>query len=368
MQVPTLLMWLVRRFTLVEQDSVSVERLSEFSELPSEDDDDEHIVAEPASSSPGLDGLNIQQASEISSKAAVESLPSLRLGDNQGLQLVLSNLWLRYSASRPWVLRGLSLRVPSGAKVAVLGTTGCGKSTTFQALLRFYSTERGAMVVTDSKGHYVDLRSLSCVAAREHITALLQDGFIFSGTVRENLLGPLADSSINTGPTDEALWSTLKRVGAAEVIQGLACGLDGVLGEQGGGLSAGERALICLSRAIFRLEGNNTLSSRTPTSSTHADRAASQKSSHASTLVLADEPTSSVDLRADAVVHDALLALPQTVLCICHRLHHVPRFDLVAVFSGGECAELGPPAELAAMPGSLYAKLISSASNEASTE
>lgn len=175
--------------------------------------------------------------------------------------------------------------------------------------------------------------------------ARLQDGFLFSGTVRENLLGPRAELE-SGGVSDATLWETLRRVGAAPVVSSLTGGLDGSLGEQGGSLSAGERALLCLARAILRLE----------------QRQACQQRS--ATLVLADEPTSSVDLRADATVHDVLLALPQTVLCICHRLHHVPRFDLVAVFADGVCAEIGPPATLSAAPGSLYARLVASASHQ----
>jgi ABC-type multidrug transport system fused ATPase/permease subunit len=148
-------------------------------------------------------------------------------------------------------------------------------------------------------------------------------------------------------------------VGAAPIVSRVPGGLDGELGEQGGGLSAGERALLCLARAVLRQERGlqPQRSSRA-----HADAAAAGSPALACpTLVLADEPTSSVDLVADAVVHDTLLALPQTVLCICHRLHHVPRFDLVAVLADGAVAELASPAELAARPGSRYAELIASA-------
>ncbi len=210
-----------------------------------------------------------------------------------------------------------------------------------------------------------NLGQLSCAGARANITALLQDGFLFSGSVRDNLLGPLAQASSATSSSspaspgnmgqgqemqDARIWAVLRRVGVATVID-KAGGLDGDLGEQGGSLSAGERALLCLARALLRQEQQ-------------------PPGSAPPTLILADEPTSSVDLQADAIVHDTLLALHQTVLCICHRLHNVPRFDLVAVLAEGLVAELGPPAELAARPGSLYARLsaLSSASADVSID
>lgn len=169
-QVPSLLMWLVRRFTLVEQDSVSVERLSEFAEMPSEE-------AAEAGSESNADATVVdsdRKAEGDHSTAA--DIASREVG--RSAELVVSDLWLRYSPALPWVLRGLSLRIPAGAKVAVLGTTGCGKSTTFQGLLRFYAAERGSVQLLPEggggEGSAVDLRRLSCAAARAHIAALLQ--------------------------------------------------------------------------------------------------------------------------------------------------------------------------------------------------
>ena len=171
---------------------------------------------------------------------------------------------------------------------------------------------------------------------------------MFTGSVRDNLLGPRAEATCSSPVTDVVIWETLRRIGVADVVANITGGLDGTLGEQGGALSAGERALICLVRAVLRLELPPLPDALSAIPS----------------VILADEPTASVDLRADAVVHDTLLTLPQTVLCICHRLHHVPRFDLVAVLNEGSCAEFGSPTALAMTQGSLYARLVASAAHE----
>jgi ABC-type multidrug transport system fused ATPase/permease subunit len=252
-----------------------------------------------------------------------------------------------------------------------------------QALLRLYPFESGQLTIGG-----LDVASLSVAAGRRLCTALLQDGFMFSGTVRQNLLGPdeaqservpagalsvdvATDSertaallapdartsaagagSINAFPAtagskarhaaevapvasvgDEVLWQALGQVSMREKVAGLPEGLDAPVSEGGGNWSAGERALLCLARALLR------------------------KRLYGANFVVADEPTAAVDHLADQIVHNTLLALPDTVICICHRLHFVPRFDLVAVVEGGQVAELGAPADLMRTPGSRYLAL-----------
>jgi ABC-type multidrug transport system fused ATPase/permease subunit len=283
----------------------------------------------------------------------------------------IDGVWLRYNAGLPWVLRGVQLELPHGTKCAVVGRTGAGKSSVLQALLRMYPYEQGAIRVGGT-----ELQSLPAAASRALVTPLLQDGWLFSGTVRENLLGPLSPppggtrgsggllprllsprSRTATGAASDreaALWAVLRAAGLADVVTRMPGGLDEPLTEHGANMSAGERALLCLARALLR--------QRLGAAAVAAGSAAVRVQTLASVprppplprlpdtggLIVCDEPTAQVDVDADAVVHNTLLGLPDTLLCICHRLKYVPRFDLVAVVDGGRCVEVGRPADLLA--------------------
>ena len=305
MQLPSALSWLIRYATQVEIDAVAVERLAEFADVQSEEADAAAAAAALAMPPP--------LASAVAAGAAGG--------------LAFDSVRLRYGSGLPLVLDGFSLHVAAGCKIALVGRTGAGKSTALLAALRLYPAEAGCVSVGGC-----DVTSMSVAAARRLTVALLQDGFVLRGTVRENLCGPGATAAAADG-SDAALWRALEEASLDGAVRAMPGGLDAALPDGGASISAGERALLCLARALLR-----------------------QRATGAACL-LADEPTSSVDHAADEVVHRTLLALPQTVALVAHRLRFVPLFDLVAVVEAGRVVELGAPRTLEAQPGSAYAAL-----------
>lgn len=399
MQVPSLLMWLVRQFSSVETDAVSIERLVEYAEVV-----DEEVALNAAGTAPSAPATAEQEAPPSLLALPSQSTPvNPRASNSAGTTVAQStssaldvnDVWMRYGDSLPWVLKGLSLRVPPGTKCAMVGRTGAGKSSVMQALLRMYPYQKGRLAVNDQ-----DLGRLSCEDGRRTVSALLQHGFLFSGTIKDNLLGPTVDladpprskigaapsgsnessstdassspgyaplaggdadrhcSSMSDADVDAVLLQALSKVDSADTVRALPNGLYESVSEGGGNFSAGEKALLCLARVIVRqsLAGHGSHHHRLLS---RGD--ASQLPSARPGLILCDEPTAQVDASTDAIVHDTLLSAPETVVCICHRLHHVSRFDLVAVIDGGACVELDAPSVLLARPGSAYRRLVQAA-------
>ena len=150
----------------------------------------------------------------------------------------------------------------------------------------------------------------------------------------------IADSADGRCVAAAAALCALEQASMAAAVRSWPGGLDAPLADGGAALSAGERALLCLARALLRRDAT------------------------AAAVLLADEPTSAVDHAADEAVHAALLGLTQTtVVLVAHRLLYVPLFDLVAVVAGGRVVELGAPADLARRPGSAYAALQAAAAD-----
>lgn len=307
LQLPSTFMWLTRQVSLCETDAVAIERLAEYAALPHEEEE-----------------LRGASTAPIVGTLATSPSPPLPLPP----ALEMEGLHMRYGPNLPWVLRGANLTIPAGAKVAVIGRTGAGKSSLLQAVLRMYPHQRGVLRVGG-----VDAATTTCADLRSRVTPLLQDGALFTGSIRENLLGPRAGTilathsagarqSLGSVVPDAAVWRTLQHLGVEAAILSLPHQLDEIVKEGGGGgFSAGERALLCLARALLTRAG----------------------AVDPPQLLVVDEPTASVDPVADAAVHDALLSAPCAVLCICHRLQYLRRFDLVAVVDAGQVVEIGPP-------------------------
>jgi ABC-type multidrug transport system fused ATPase/permease subunit len=314
---------LMMQLTGVETQFVSIERLAEYARLPTEAD-----ALEPT------DGGVDETAEPVRTGAA----PSAA-----GARLEISRVWLRYAVGRRPALRGLSLAVPAGAKVAVCGRTGCGKSSLFAAIARLYPLERGDVRIDGAS--LVRRGGLSLAAARAAVRVVSQDALLLDGTLRDNLAGRAADDDEADGQaagpaplvaTDAALWAALEAVGVAARVRALPDGLGTAVGR--GDFSEGERQLLSLARALVG----------------------------GPRLLLADEPTACVDLASDARVHAVLLGLRETtVLMICHRLQHVGRFDEVLVMRDGRIAERGPPVALLRAPGSRLARLCARAGLDA---
>jgi ATP-binding cassette subfamily B protein len=209
----------------------------------------------------------------------------------------------------PPVLRDVDLTISPGERLALVGPTGAGKSTLAKLVARLYDPRQGRVSFAG-----VDLRDATLTSLRERIVVVPQEGFLFAGTVRENVrIG-------RRHATDEDVEEALRIVGALERFAALPEGLDTEVRERGSRLSAGEKQLVSLARAAL------------------ADPA----------VLVLDEATSSLDPGTEALVEQAMDRLMEgrTVVVIAHRLSTAERADRVGVVDGGRLAELGTHDEL----------------------
>jgi ATP-binding cassette, subfamily B, bacterial len=221
----------------------------------------------------------------------------------------------------PTVLRDVSLRIPTGTRLALVGPTGAGKSTLAKLVARLYDPTSGSVRLGG-----VDLRDATLASLRGRIVVIPQEGFLFNGTIRDNVRLARADA------TDAEVDDALRAVGAYNRFVVLPEGLDTEVRERGSRLSAGEKQLVSLARAAL------------------ADPA----------VLVLDEATSSLDPGTEVLVESAVdrLLEGRTVVVIAHRLSTSERADVVGVVDGGELVELGTHADLVAAGGryaSLYA-------------
>ena len=227
----------------------------------------------------------------------------------------------------PDVLRDVSLRIPAGSRLALVGPTGAGKSTLAKLVARLYDPTAGTV-----RFGGVDLRDATLASLRGRIVVIPQEGFLFNGTIRDNV------RLARAGASDAEVEDALRAVGAYERFSVLPDGLDTEVRERGSRLSGGEKQLVSLARAAL------------------ADPA----------VLVLDEATSSLDPGTEALVEAAVdrLLEGRTVVVIAHRLSTSERADMVGVVDGGELVELGTHHELVAAGGryaSLYATWIAGA-------
>ena len=200
---------------------------------------------------------------EDSEKADSEN--AVELTDAHG-EVRLDNVVFGYTKDKT-ILKGISVDVKAGTKIAVVGPTGAGKTTVINMLTRFYDVQQGSVTI-DGK----DVREVTLDSLRKEVGVLMQDPFIFKGTVMENIRYGRPDA------TDEEIMAALKTVSADKIIDRLEGGLDSEAGEGGGNLSTGEKQLISFARAIL---------------------------SDPKILIL-DEATSSVDTETERLIQDAV--------------------------------------------------------------
>jgi len=229
-------------------------------------------------------------------------------------ELVVSGIDFTYFGAENRALQSVSISVGVGEKLALVGPTGAGKSTLAKLMARLYDPQVGSV----SYGG-IDLKMATMSSLRERIVVVPQEGFLFNGTIRDNLR--IARSSA----TDEEIDAAIAAIGATEHFATLPDGLDTEVRERGSRLSAGERQLVALARAAL------------------VDPA----------VLVLDEATSNLDPGTEAEVEHALerLMAGRTVIVVAHRLSTVQRADHIAVIADAQVAEYGTHAELIAKGG-----------------
>ena len=331
----------------LETQFVSVERIAEYMRLEQEDDGgDGDTDSDDDESNRGSEAATSKAAGK--QKAARDPPPP---GWPSAGALALRGLRLRYRIYRPLVLKGLSLDVPAGAKVAVCGRTGSGKSTMFAALAGLYPLSGGTVAIDG-----VDVARVPLPRLRAALRVVTQDPVLFSGTLRENLVGvgdgdAGADAGANAGAGavrrsvvgDDAVWRALAAVRMDEKVRRLPGGLGFGVAGGGASFSVGERQLLCTARALI--------------SGGAGAGGGGGEGNGPPRVFLCDEATANVDLATDDRLHDVLLGLDATVVMICHRLNHIRRFDTVVVLEAGRVAEEGAPAALLARASSRLSAL-----------
>ncbi len=218
-----------------------------------------------------------------------------------------------------WVLKNINLEIKAGETIAFVGATGAGKSTIVNLLGRFYEFQKGEIFIGNTEVRQIELNSL-----RRNIAIVLQDVFLFSDTIHNNIT--LGDESISR----EQVIAAAKIVGADEFIQKLPGGYDYEVGERGGVLSVGQRQLLSFIRAcVYNPE-----------------------------ILILDEATSSVDNESEEMIQKATeeLTKGRTSIVIAHRLSTIQNADKIVVLDKGEIKEIGSHSELLSQDG-YYRKL-----------
>jgi type I secretion system LssB family ATPase len=227
-------------------------------------------------------------------------------------EITLENVSFSYDPEHPPALRKVNLTVQAGSIISIIGPSGSGKSTLAKLILGLYAPDSGRVLIDGT-----DIAHMSPHSLRRQIGVVPQEIQLFAGTVRDNIAVGMP------GLGQERLVSVAKFVGAHDFIQRLPLGYDTVLSERGGGLSAGQRQLLCLARALLRNPR----------------------------ILILDEPTSALDSVSEEQLLRNLhrLARTRTIFIISHRLAPASISDRIAMLVGGEIVDEGPPSELARM-------------------
>ena len=239
----------------------------------------------------------------------------------QGLDssIDFEHVYFEYEENTP-VLKDFSLHVNKGETIALVGNSGGGKSTIVNLLPRFYDIKSGSI-----KFDGIDIKNLEIDSLRENISFVFQDNFLFSGTIRENILMGKESAA------EEEIQTVVRLAHLDEFLSTLEKGIDTYVGERGASLSGGQRQRVAIARAMIK---------NAP-------------------IVILDEATSALDNESEAIVQKALDNLMQnkTVFVIAHRLSTINNADRIAVINEGELVELGTHEQLMTIPDGNYKHL-----------
>ncbi|HZE06752.1 MAG TPA: ATP-binding cassette domain-containing protein, partial [Solirubrobacteraceae bacterium] len=247
----------------------------------------------------------LDERPEILDAANATALPPIRG------ELTFDDVSFRYGSDDDgeWALRDIDLVMQPGQTVALVGETGAGKSTFAKLVARFYDPTEGRVLVD---GH--DLRDVTAASLRSQMGMVPQEGFLFSGTIRENLVFGRPDA------TEEQIRDAARAVGADEFIMALPEGYDTQVGERGIQLSAGQRQLVAFARALV------------------ADPR----------ILVLDEATANVDVHTEGLIEEGLrrLVAGRTAIVIAHRLSTIQHAAKILVMEHGQIVEAGTHEEL----------------------
>ena len=251
-------------------------------------------------------------------KAEPESSENKSMVTKLNGNIELSNVYFRYDQNMPWVVNGMSLKIRAGEYVAIVGRTGCGKSTLVRLLLGFETPEKGAIYYDGKDLAGLDLRSL-----RRRIGTVTQNGSLFQGDIYSNIVISAPQLGL-----DDA-WKAAELAGIADDIRAMPMGMQTMIAEGQGGISGGQKQRLMIARAV----------------------AARPK------ILIFDEATSALDNKTQKQVSDALDGLKCTRIVIAHRLSTIRNCDRILVLEGGRILEEGSYDELIAQ-GGFFAELV----------
>ncbi|MEK4510418.1 ABC transporter ATP-binding protein [Paenibacillus anaericanus] len=229
------------------------------------------------------------------------------------------NVWFKYQDQGNWVLKNITFQANPGQTVAFVGMSGGGKSSLVGLIPRFYDVQKGSILIAGKESSHWTMESL-----RSQIGMVLQDNFLFSGSVRDNiLLG-------NPGSDDEAVYAAARAANAHDFILELPQGYDTEVGERGVKLSGGQKQRVAIARVFLK---------NPP-------------------ILILDEATSALDLESESLIQQSLrdLSKSRTTLIVAHRLSTITHADLIVVMKNGSVVERGTHEELMGKQG-VYAQL-----------
>ena len=231
-------------------------------------------------------------------------------------EIEFRDVWFAYVPGE-WVLRGVSFRVEPGQTVAFVGATGAGKSTILSLICRNYDIQKGQILIDG-----IDVRKIKLASLRRRFGQMLQDVFLFSGTIRSNIT--LGNPEIG----DDEVIAACRYVNADSFIDPAQGGLDEVVRERGNNFSAGQRQLLSFARTVV----------------------------HKPDVMILDEATANIDTETELLIQDSLEKMMNigTVLIVAHRLSTIRNADRILLLSHGEIVEAGTHQELLALHGQYY--------------
>ena len=245
----------------------------------------------------------------------VDEPDAIELEEVKG-NIEFKNVWFAYNEGE-WVLRDVSFSINAGDTVAFVGSTGSGKTTILSLICRNYDIQKGEILIDG-----INIKKIKISSLRRHFGQMLQDVFLFSGTIRSNIV--LRDDSI----TDEEVMKTCDYVNASHFINKLSGGLDEEVRERGNNFSAGQRQLLSFARTIV----------------------------HKPAVMILDEATANIDTETEVLIQDSLEKMMNigTMLIVAHRLSTIQHADKIIVLSHGEIVEQGNHDELLKLRGRYY--------------